>query len=702
MRLPRIALIGCGTVAERYYVPAFRRHPEIVRNLYLVDTNRENAKKIREGLGGGRVSEDLSYVLPEVDGAIILLPNSFHHPVAMECLGAGVHVLCEKPLAELPEQAARLVDTAREKNVFLCVNNTRRIFPAFRAIKEIIDAGSLGRLQEIEYCEGSAFGWPSRTGFYVNPKISSKGILLDLGAHVIDTICWWTGGKPELEDYEDDSYGGPESVVKIRARMDGCTICIVLNRLCELNSAYRIRGRKGQISGKVHEWREFRVRYDTGEEYTKRLTSPARNYPGFVMPVVENFIEVIQGRARPLVSGLDVLDSLTFIHDCYRQRKRFDIPWDREVQIASQDGRKRKRAGKKRKILVTGASGFIGGRTVEMAYLARDGKYPVAAGIRQWSSAARLGRFPVDIVALDLMEKDQIEKALEGVTHIIHCAKGTPEATTEGTRNLLAASLDRGIRHFIHLSTADVYGDAEGIVDESAPLKYTGSPYNRMKIDAERICREYIDKGLPLTIFRPSIVYGPFSSGWSLRFASMALAGELALYEGYGEGLCNLVYVDDLVRALLNTLDCEDSFGKAFNVNGPEITTWNSYFLKLNTMMNLPPLRIIMPEKALLATQLMNPVRAVGSLVKRYFLKPVKKAAESIDVVDAVMRRVEHAARITPPPDELRLYGRNVRYSDDLARNTLPYCPTTGLDEGLGHTIACVRYLGMMPSSTAS
>lgn len=697
MRLPRIAVIGCGTVAERYYVPALRRHPDLVRNLFLVDTNRECAKRIREELGGGRISDNLRHVLSYVDGAIILLPNSLHYPVAMDCLRAGVHVLCEKPLAELPDQAKEMIEEAEKKNVFLCVNNTRRLFPTFRAIKEIIDSGQLGNLEEIEYIEGGAFGWPSPTGFYVNPKISSKGILLDLGAHVIDTICWWTGGKPELKDYSDDSYGGPESVVKIRARMNGCMINITLNRLCDLNSGYKVSGLKGRISGKIHEWKEFRVQCDKGEDTIRRLASPARNYPGFVIPVVENFIQVIQGKSSPLVSGRDVKDSLHFIHECYGQRKRFDIPWDREISIVRLDTRRKRRAGKRSRILVTGSTGFIGGRIVEMSYLARDKRYSITAGIRQWSSAARLGRFPVDIVTMDLMQKDQIDKALDGITHIIHCAKGTPETTTEGTRNLLDIALKKGIRHFIHLSTADVYGDAEGRIDETAPLKYTGSPYNRMKIDTEKICREYIDKGLPTTIFRPSIVYGPFGKSWSLRFASMALAGELGLYESYGEGLCNLVYVDDLVRCLMGSLDCEDSFGRAFNINGPEVITWNRYFMKLNETMGLPPLRIIRPGKALLSTHLMSPIRVVGSLVKKYFLKPVKKVAESIEIVDSMMRRVEHTSKITPQLDELKLFRRNVHYCDALARNTLPYCPTTGLEEGLGHTIECVKYLGMMP-----
>ena len=306
-----------------------------------------------------------------------------------------------------------------------------------------------------------------------------------------------------------------------------------------------------------------------------------------------------------------MLDSIEFIHSCYERRERLDLSWDKKAWVhhAAGGGFQIRKPGK---ILVTGATGFIGGRIVEMAHLAPEARYPIRAGVHQWSSAARLGRFPVETAALDLMDPLQIERALEGVTHVIHCAKGSPEVTVQGTRNLLDASLKKGISHFIHLSTADVYGDAAGVVDENSPYHYTGNPYNRMKIDAEKICWEYREKGLPVTIFRPSIVYGPFSTSWSLRFAAMFLAGEGGIYEGYGEGRCNLVYVDDLARTILGALDFAGAQGKVFNINGPEIITWNEYFTRLNAALGLPPLRVIRAKRADAATWAMSPVRTLG------------------------------------------------------------------------------------------
>jgi nucleoside-diphosphate-sugar epimerase len=143
----------------------------------------------------------------------------------------------------------------------------------------------------------------------------------------------------------------------------------------------------------------------------------------------------------------------------------------------------------KETILVTGASGFIGGWLAEMLYL--SGAVGVRAGIRNWSRAARLARFPIDFVLCDVMDRTQIAAAMNGVTCVIHCAKGSKEITIEGTRNMLDSALRSGVKRFVHLSTAEIYGDPAGEIDETFPYIYTGNTYGDSKIEAEKICWDY-------------------------------------------------------------------------------------------------------------------------------------------------------------------------------------------------------------------
>ena len=343
--------------------------------------------------------------------------------------------------------------------------------------------------------------------------------------------------------------------------------------------------------------------------------------------------------------------------------------------------------------LITGATGFIGGRMVEVLYL--TGHRKVRAAIRQWSSAARLGRLPVDIVQMDLMKPEQIMEALEGVDEIIHCAKGTYDVTVEGTRNLLEAALQKKIKRFIHFSTTEVYGNVTGEIDESTSLQYTGNDYNRMKIDAEKICWEYQDKGLSITVLRPSIVYGPFSNNWSIRFAQMFLKGEWGIYEKHGEGKCNLVFIDDLVRAAILCLEDENAVGQAFNINGPEIVSWNDYFRMFNKALGLPELRNIKKGTANFRTTLMLPVRFAGKIVKNHFMEPVKKMAEVFPMLKKVMLKTEHRLKITPVKDEFLMFGRNAVISSVKMDKLLNNKPIVDLNTGLRITVDWLNLQGI-------
>jgi nucleoside-diphosphate-sugar epimerase len=231
-------------------------------------------------------------------------------------------------------------------------------------------------------------------------------------------------------------------------------------------------------------------------------------------------------------------------------------------------------------VLVTGAGGFIGGRVVEVLHA--SGQVQVRAGVRRWSTAARIGRLPVDIVACDLLDAAQVDAAMTGASAVVHCAVGGHEATVQGTRNVLDAALRHGVRRVVHLSTIDVYGGADGVVTEDSALVATGAAYGDAKIEAEQACMEYGRQGGSVVILRPTIVYGPFSESWTVEFARRMTGGRWLLPEADCLGRCNLVYVDDLVQAVVLGLDAAGVDGQAFNINGPDDVTWHEYFHGMN------------------------------------------------------------------------------------------------------------------------
>src|SRR5262249_61659020 len=109
--------------------------------------------------------------------------------------------------------------------------------------------------------------------------------------------------------------------------------------------------------------------------------------------------------------------------------------------------------------------------------------------------------------------------AMRGVDYVVNCVWGSGEVNRLGTKNVLEAARQEGVKRLVHLSTISVFGDRTGVIDEMTPLERSGSEYGDSKIDAEEMCWEYTRRGLPIVVLRPTIVYGPFSENWTVEFA---------------------------------------------------------------------------------------------------------------------------------------------------------------------------------------
>ncbi len=185
------------------------------------------------------------------------------------------------------------------------------------------------------------------------------------------------------------------------------------------------------------------------------------------------------------------------------------------------------------KVLVTGAAGFVGGWVVECFQLSG---IPVRAGIRSWSSAARLARRKTEIVPCDVLSNSQLRAAMEGCDAVVHCAVGNDEVTVSGTQNVLATAHEMGLRRVVHLSSAGVYGNAAGIVDENIAPTQRGNAYAKRKIAAEQICQTFMDRGMPVVVLRPTIIHGPFSYTWTVSFANRLWSGRWGTFRAYWGG----------------------------------------------------------------------------------------------------------------------------------------------------------------------
>ena len=346
------------------------------------------------------------------------------------------------------------------------------------------------------------------------------------------------------------------------------------------------------------------------------------------------------------------------------------------------------------KVLVTGAGGFIGGRVVEVMYLTRS--FTPRAGVRSWASAVRVGRFPVEIKRVDLLNREEVDHATEGVSYVVHCAYGPGGATVEGTGNLMEVLATKPIKGIVHLSTIAVYGNAEGIIDETHACDFSGNEYADSKLEAERICLRYAEKGTPVTILRLPIVYGPFSRNWTIQIANMLAISSLGLNEQFERGKCNLLYIDDLVAAIHKALSSGTGIGKILNVNGPEVVSWNDYFRRFNDGLGLPPLKPRPLGQANLVANLMRPVRSMGKYLLANHAAIIKNLASAVPAIGRSLISAERTLRLTPVREDLALYSRDAVYSPGNIRKVLGFEPQVGVDEGLRHSISWLKQQGFL------
>jgi nucleoside-diphosphate-sugar epimerase len=346
-------------------------------------------------------------------------------------------------------------------------------------------------------------------------------------------------------------------------------------------------------------------------------------------------------------------------------------------------------------ILVTGAGGFIGGWMAENLEMRDPGR--VRASVHRWSGAVRPARFPLDLILCDILDPVQVDRAVKGASVVIHCAKGASrESIVLGTRNLLEAALREGVERFVYLSSTEVYGSAGGTIDETSPCLKTGNLYGDAKIDAEEACQEYMAKGLPVTIVRPPIVYGPFSKTWTVGIAHRLLSRNWGVFDGKGEGICNLIYVTDIVRGIIALLNSSEACGETFIISGPEVLTWNGYFQRFNEALGLPALSVVEPVRAGLRACLLDPALGLARFAKDRFEKQIKEAVSYFPPAKQALKHVENTLKTSPRLSDFDLFSRQAFYSGKKAESLAGFKPRIDLDTGLQLSVAWLRQAGLV------
>mgnify|MGYP003931426463 CR=1 FL=1 len=323
-----------------------------------------------------------------------------------------------------------------------------------------------------------------------------------------------------------------------------------------------------------------------------------------------------------------------------------------------------------KKILVTGATGFIGGR---LAYrLAVEEGAAVTGSGRSIDDAPMLEKAGVSLAYGELLDLPRIRALAEGQDLIFHVAAwlGPRHGGREmawplnvfATINLVRGAAAAGVSRLVHTSSIAAYGPpaagTEALTEATAVDPAQAGIYGRTKAEGEQkalaLAREL---GLGMVIIRPGMVYGPGSYSWSKRMVQL-LQKRVPVIFGDGNGLAYQVYIDNLVDGMILAAKAPAAAGEDFHFVDPQVT-WQQWFGRYGEMCACPPVQIPL-----------------------WLSQVVVRVAERLPLGLSIDR------------DLLKFYTAGTRFPTTKAERLLGYRPQVNFGEAMARTESWLRAEG--------
>ena len=191
----KVAVIGCGTIANSAHIPSYMQIPELAEIKYFCDIIPERAENAVKKYGCGIAIEDYHVALedPEISAISVCTPNNMHAKISIDAMRAGKDVLCEKPAARTYQEALEMQKVQHETGRILNIGVVNRFNDSVNRIKEYIDQGALGEIYSIYVSFRAHRSIPGLGGPFTTKAIAGGGALIDWGVHYLDIVMYCSG-----------------------------------------------------------------------------------------------------------------------------------------------------------------------------------------------------------------------------------------------------------------------------------------------------------------------------------------------------------------------------------------------------------------------------------------------------------------------------------------------------------------------------
>ena len=323
------------------------------------------------------------------------------------------------------------------------------------------------------------------------------------------------------------------------------------------------------------------------------------------------------------------------------------------------------------RVLVTGATGLIGGRVVDQ--LIDWSGVTVRIFARNPAKIHRFDGYVVETVIGDITDPDCVRRAVHGCDVVVHSVMAKGDADTrlvnvEGTRYVLDAALASGVSRVVHVSSAVVYTPwPDGVVDETFPRVPDGSgtSYHDTKLESEELALQYYrDHRLPVVVVQPVAVYGPRAEAWTIGPLRQLRRNTIILVNG-ATAHHDFVYVDDVALGMVLAATAEGIDGETYLLAGSEKIPTKEFYARYQHMLGLESTVCIGQD-------------------------------ELEGTADPLCLLKERGLATDKPPVVVSAFATRTFFSSERARRRLGYEPQFNLERGMQLTQEWAEHEGLL------